>query len=481
MRLRQLPHRFNARIKQWTAHPPTLIFVFLLIIFLELEESVQRAPTIRLLENAVCSQYYRDELDVGDIEESMCKTPAIQSKLAHIRGFLSLFDAIPVIILGSFYGSLADRQGRRGPFALAISGIVCQMACIYLVCSSWDTIPVETVWASSIFRLVGGGPNLAIALCLTMTSDLSTDETRSKSFYHVFTASLVTDMIAPSIAYATLRHSLWLPYLVCAISLILTFPVLLRMPDTLNHTKGPHSTEEVPVERTGVTAYIKFLSDWRIAVGVAVVFLAQFRQNTFEILLPYASTATLLTVVSAVNILAFLILLPIVTDYLQVKRGIRSYRVNIWVARTSSAALAMGAVALAAAPNIGFVVLALIVYATGFGVRLSILAVLTGFVSSIQETGRLYTMVATTDAIAHMIASPLLQWVWGRALSIGDKWLILPFLVLTAVFMIALVFSCLLQEPGWPNLDDSLVAEQEALLSGNERDDAIEEVLAYTE
>ena len=55
---------------------------------------------------------------------------------------------------------------------------------------------------------------------------------------------------------------------------------------------------------------------------------------------------------------------------------------------------------------------------------------MTAFVSSKQETGRLYTMVATTDAIAHMIASPLLQWVWGRALTLGGRWIVLPFLVL---------------------------------------------------
>lgn len=100
-----------------------------------------------------------------------------------------------VILTGSFYGSLADRKGRRGPFALAVFGIICQMACIYFVCAAshahsrllglilrvgnmWHRLPIEAVWASSVFRFIGGGPNLAIALCLTMASDLSTDDTR---------------------------------------------------------------------------------------------------------------------------------------------------------------------------------------------------------------------------------------------------------------------------------------------------------------
>jgi hypothetical protein len=170
----------------------------------------------------------------------------------------------------------------------------------------WDRLPVETVWLSSVFRLIGGGPNLAIALCLTMASDFSTEETRyvrwsyttdslalahdfdrSKSFYRVFAASLFTDMISPSIAFATLRHSLWLPYLICALSLLCTYPVLLYMPEPLS--KPSRNIEPNTAERTGLTAYFKFLKDWRILVGVVTVFLAQFRQNTLEILLPYAS------------------------------------------------------------------------------------------------------------------------------------------------------------------------------------------------
>lgn len=55
---------------------------------------------------------------------------------------------------------------------------------------------------------------------------------------------------------------------------------------------------------------------------------------------------------------------------------------------------------------------------------------LTAFVSSEKETAKLYSLIATTDAIAHMIASPLLQLVWDKALHIGGRWIVLPFVVL---------------------------------------------------
>lgn len=74
-------------------------------------------------------------------------------------------------------------------------------------------------------------------------------------------------------------------------------------------------------------------------------------------------------------------------------------------------------------------------YALGFGVRLAILAVMTALVDSATETGKLYTLVAMTDAMAHMIASPLLQWLWATALGLTKPLLVLPFLFLTVSFL----------------------------------------------
>ncbi|OAX81826.1 hypothetical protein ACJ72_03829 [Emergomyces africanus] len=475
-------HAVRGRVQRFIQQPPTIVFVYLLAIFLELEESVQRAPTIRLLENAICNKHYHHELPGGQIDESMCKIEPIQVRLAHIRGLLSFFDSLPIILFGTVFGSNADRNGRRLAFGLAVFGTICAMVWIYFTCYLWDRVPIEVVWVSSLFRLIGGGPAIAIAMCLTMASDLSSETNRqdlhrSNTFYRVFSAVLITDLIGPPIAYGTLRHSLWLPYIVCALCLSLTYPVLFYMPETLQKSaQYPESTS--PLEIAGVKKYIKFLADWRIFIGVTTVFLAQFRNNTIEILLPYTSVrfglelgkaATLLSVVSAVNIVVFLVLLPAVSAVLEKRAGWSITYINICVARVSSALLALGAAILAAAPNVGIVVVALIVYAAGFGVRLSILAVITSFVNSSKETAQLYTLVATTDALAHMIASPLLQLVWSNALNIGGRWLVLPFIVLMGVFILSFLTSCLLRDKSSTIEDeDSVDAEREPLMAGDD-------------
>ncbi|KAL4919578.1 hypothetical protein BDW62DRAFT_37376 [Aspergillus aurantiobrunneus] len=159
-------------------NPPTLLFIFWVVTLLELEESVQRAPTIRLLENAICQQYYRDKQFDGPIDELMCKENFVQVKLAHIRGLLSFLDSLPLLIFGPAFGKIADKRGRRPAFTLAVFGLLCSLGWIYLTCASWKHIPVEVVWVSSLFRIIRGGPAIAVAMCLTMVFDLSSKANR---------------------------------------------------------------------------------------------------------------------------------------------------------------------------------------------------------------------------------------------------------------------------------------------------------------
>ena len=69
---------------------PTMVYLVLLMALLELEESLQSVPTVRLYESAVCQQYYNDK-----VSEDKCKSKIIQQTLAHVRGWQGFFDALP--------------------------------------------------------------------------------------------------------------------------------------------------------------------------------------------------------------------------------------------------------------------------------------------------------------------------------------------------------------------------------------------------
>lgn len=74
----------------------------------------------------------------------------------------------------------------------------------------------------------------------------------------------------------------------CGVSLLATFPILYYMPETLP-TRASQDRVMSPLNLSGIKVYLKFLADYRVAIGIVTIFLAQFRANLIEILLPYVS------------------------------------------------------------------------------------------------------------------------------------------------------------------------------------------------
>lgn len=80
---------------------PMMVYLILLMALLELEESMQSVPTVRLYESAVYQQYYKDK-----VSEDKYKTRKIQQTPAHVRGWQSFFDVLPTLLLSIPFGCL---------------------------------------------------------------------------------------------------------------------------------------------------------------------------------------------------------------------------------------------------------------------------------------------------------------------------------------------------------------------------------------
>jgi hypothetical protein len=74
---------------------PPLAYIFLLIVLYEIEEAIQSPATIRILENAICQRLLTSGDGSAPIDESMCKTSAVQQRLAFVRGWYSFWTTIP--------------------------------------------------------------------------------------------------------------------------------------------------------------------------------------------------------------------------------------------------------------------------------------------------------------------------------------------------------------------------------------------------
>ncbi len=75
-----------------------LVLYFMAIHFLlAFAEIILVAPLIKLYETSLCWKYY--DFPMGGIREDMCKIAEIQRPLATIRGWKSMFDTIPGMVL----------------------------------------------------------------------------------------------------------------------------------------------------------------------------------------------------------------------------------------------------------------------------------------------------------------------------------------------------------------------------------------------
>lgn len=114
----QWPVRAILAVKTFVVENPILICTFCLQFCNYFAKHMVEVPTIKLFEQAICNRYYSQQsihpsLAAPDIDEGLCKIPAIQNELAALTGLKFTFDALPGLLTALYYGSIADRYGAH--------------------------------------------------------------------------------------------------------------------------------------------------------------------------------------------------------------------------------------------------------------------------------------------------------------------------------------------------------------------------------
>lgn len=109
----QWPVRAILAVKTFVVENPILICTFCLQFCNYFAKHMVEVPTIKLFEQAICNRYYSEQSihlrATQDIDEGLCKIPAIQNELAALTGLKFTFDALPGLLTALYYGSIADR------------------------------------------------------------------------------------------------------------------------------------------------------------------------------------------------------------------------------------------------------------------------------------------------------------------------------------------------------------------------------------
>lgn len=129
----------------------SLAFIILFYIF---SNYLLVIPTLRLYERGVCREYYheRDGNSVADPDEELCKLPSIQARLATLLGWQMGLGAIPGLLTAVWFGSLADRYGRKSILLLAMVGEFVSWVWILLVCMKISShLTIVSLMSSRLF------------------------------------------------------------------------------------------------------------------------------------------------------------------------------------------------------------------------------------------------------------------------------------------------------------------------------------------
>lgn len=458
-----LPSTPTPKKKPWVL---LVALVFALVAIIDVGAFLAEPPRTRVYESNLCLIYYREHDpsvigDDGNIPEKLCKVDEVQQKMAMIFGWQDMFDAIPGIILAVPFGTLADRFGRKWIFTASLMGLQFSYAWVLMICYI-KTLPLQLTWISSAFFFIGGGPIVAMAIGLTMISDIVPPEKRTTIFLYLTASVLVAEMIAPIMAARLMEHGDWLPLLLAlgiqqvGICIAFFFPETLHLRD-LPEPKDRGEDQSMELQsmtsnftfkaqvRNYQTAFYFLKSDRTLILAVTTFLANRLGRQAITLLIRYASkrysweikkAAYLLSFRAATNLVAITVFIPLTNLLLLKKFSLPAQSADLWIARGSIILTTISFFVMGIAAYPFLLIIGLLIYNMGTGYNAAMRSVSIHIVGgqSSPDVGKLMSTIAIAESIGAMVAGPLLNEIFQLAMDMGSTWLGLPFLTAMIVF-----------------------------------------------
>ncbi|KAI7337079.1 hypothetical protein KC315_g2513 [Hortaea werneckii] len=432
-----------------------VLLVNLLFVFNGLGYFISVAPQTQLFENLVCDTYYQSSAPQTVQKQQKpsqdpCKVPAVQETLAMIFGFQTFFDGIPGLLLAMPYGVVADKIGRKPVLLLSMAGQV--FAATWVLFVAWNDLSLRLVWLSSAFTLIGGGSTVAVAVCMMVVADSTSEEDRSRLFFLLQGSFVLMEIIGPPLGSILMAKNVWTPVFLGLVFTTLSTLVVVFVPETLpmkDKSIPDSSTPDLPkswdrtLQTIGVWAghcvgtLRSTLCNIKVAFLILAFLVADFGRQSLSLLLQYVSerynwpiadASYLLSFRAGAQMVLFLLILPAIDSWLLHKACWPAKVKDLWLAKLSICLLTISFVALAFAPRVWVIALGLLLYTLGTGFNTFARSLVSVLVEPTM-IGTLYTMISVMDTLGSLSAGPLVAEAFKWGMHLGGVWHGLPYML----------------------------------------------------
>ncbi|KAK6854955.1 hypothetical protein PG995_008487 [Apiospora arundinis] len=437
----------------WTknaARTATLATVFLVLY--AFADVARYIAVVRLLELGICrEEYLRNGADIighdDFIPEYLCKSPQIQERLAHLRGYLASLEAILGLLLTLPYGLVVDRLGERLIAGVNVVGYMLSCAWLALVCYYWTAFPIWVAVLSPLFRLIGGGVPTYTSVIYAITANHVPSPNRSLVFF-IFTGGQIVGTIVPILITAWFldQELLFAPILLslplgilCLISLVLIRPKVAIEEGLASGTEPSGDANTVNgTLRHSWGIITQLCKDRKVLLLLAAVPLAKLNTPMTELTFQYipekfdmsvAAASRVLSIKSFESLVLMVVILPVTQKVAQLKFHLSSFTIDLYITQYSFLIQCVGCILMAFAQAFYLFILGLLLFSIGSSTRPALQSVITDLVSP-QHVAVLYTIIAVADGAGSAAGALLLN----RAFAMVIRWnnelyLGLPFLI----------------------------------------------------
>lgn len=209
---------------------------------------------------------------------------------------------------------------------------------------------------------------------------------RGRIFYYLYSTYLITELIAPWLAFITMDLSISIPFILSILFLLLCLPVVALIPDTQIHDSCNGFTDIASTtnrsvdsiqdthgicnashrEQSNSESLLARFRSTNMARAMPVFLAGLLRPSTLNVLIQYTSkyfnrklskASLLVSEVAAVNLVLFLVIVPQGMKIVRAKYHLDQEVLDLAIVRSSMLFLTVGALLLGLAPNIPSIVI----------------------------------------------------------------------------------------------------------------------------